>query len=229
MAPKGGRTSKGNATARGKLPTSVTFQRLLLDRDHIQGFISEHILGLMRIYKVCSVKDQRAWDLFYDIIFLDPVTARHFSQFQLMWPHRRRRSSTFRECWAAFLSYLGQMFDKTRYQMNNWRWANPCAFGDQVDRSNPQMTSSGMVESTAEHFSCYGSTDLRAMIEPSSCRQYKPGDILAVRPLHWYEVIDKDDDDVNWADPAVPSGGWSRPGDHNDNDDGEGEEDTQGG
>jgi hypothetical protein len=66
-------------------------------------------------------------------------------------------------------------------------------------------------------------------IEPPSCRQYKPGDFLAVRPLNWDETIDEDDDDENWADPGGPSGGRSRSGNGNDNDDSEGEEDTQGG
>jgi hypothetical protein len=46
-------------------------------------------------------------------------------------------SSPLREWWAIFRSYMGQMFDKTRDQMNNWIWDNPGAFGDQVDRSNP--------------------------------------------------------------------------------------------
>ena len=62
-----------------------------------------------------------------------------------------------------------------------------------------------------------------------ACRQYKPGDFLAVRPLNWDEVIDEDDDDDNCADPGAPSGGRSRPGDDNDNIDVEGEEDMQGG
>jgi len=153
MAPKGNRKGKGKATARAKMPALVINQRLSLDRDRIEGFILEHIRRLIRIYNVCGVKDERAWDLFYDIIFLDPVTTRHFSQFQLMWPHRRSRSSPFREWWAALRSYMGQMFDKTRDQMNNWRCDNPHAFGDQVDRSNPQTTSSGKVKRTSERFS----------------------------------------------------------------------------
>jgi hypothetical protein len=168
-------------------------------------------------------------DRFYDIIFLDPVTTSHFSQFQLIWPDSRRRGSSSREWWAAVRSYMGQMFDKTRNQMNNWRWDNPQAFGDQVDRSNPQTTGLGTVKRTDERFSWYGSHDLRAKIEPPSCRQYKPGDVLAVRPLNWDQITDEDDDDENWADPRGPSGGRSRPGEGNDNDDSEGEEDTQGG
>jgi len=184
MAPKGSRRGKGKATARAKIPTSVTNRRLLLDRDRIKGFISEHNRGLIRIYNACGVKDERAWELFYDIFFLDPVTTRHFSQFQLMWPDRRSRSSPFREWWAAFRSYMGQMFVKTCDQMNNWRWDNTQAFRDQVDRSNPQTTSSGKVKRIGERFSWYGSDDLRAKIKPPSCRQYKLGDFLAVRPLN---------------------------------------------
>jgi len=211
------------------MPTSGINRRLSLDRDRIKGFISEGIRGLIRIYNVSGIQDERAWDLFYDIIFLDPVTTRHFSQFQLMWPHSRSRSLSFRQWWAAFRAYMGQMFDKTRNRMNNWRWDNPHAFGDQVNRSNPQTTSLGKVTRTDERFSWYCSDDLRAKIEPPSCRQYKPGDFLAVSPLNCDEIIDEDDDDENWADHGAPSGGRSRPGDGNDNDNGEGEEDTQGG
>jgi hypothetical protein len=195
----------------------------------MKGFILDHIRGCIRIFNVCGVKDERAWDLFYDIIFHDPVMTRHFSQFQLMWPHRRSRSSPFWEWWAAFRPYMGQMFDKTWDRMNNWRWGNPHAFRDQVDRSSPQTTSSGKVKRTGECFSWYGSDDLRAKIEPPSCRQYKPGDFLAVRPLNWDAIIDENDDDDNWADPGAPSGGRSRRGNGNDNDNGEGEEDLQGG
>jgi len=67
------------------------------------------------------------------------------------------------------------------------------------------------------------------MIEPPSCRQYKPGDFLAVRPLNWDEKIEEDDEDVNWADRGAPSGGRSHPRNGNDNDDGEVEDDMQGG
>jgi len=211
------------------MPTSVINGCLSLNWDRIKGFISEHIRGLIRIFNVCSVKDDRAWDLFDDIIFLDPVTTRHFSQFQLMWPHRRSRSSPSREWWAAFPSYMGQMFDKTSDQMNNWRWDNPHASGDQVHCFNSQTTSLGKVKRTCKRFSWYGSNDLRVKIEPPSCRPYKPGDFMAIGPLNWDEMIDEDDDDENWADPGARSGGRSHPGDGNDNDNCEGDEDMQGG
>jgi len=107
--------------------------------------------------------------------------------------------------------------------MNNWRWDNPRAFRDQVECSNPQTTSLGKVKRTGEHFSWYGSDDLRAKIEPPSWRQYKPGDFLAIGPLHWDDIIDGDDEDENWADPRPPGRGRICRGDANDNDDGEGE------
>ena len=123
---------------------------------------------------------------------------------------------------------MGHMFDKIRDQMNNWRWDNRRAFGDQVDRSNLQTISLGKVKRRCEHFSWYSSDDLRAKIEPPSCRLYKPGEFLTVRPLNWDEILDKDDDDEIWADLGIPSGGRSCPSDGNDNDDDEGEEeDTQ--
>jgi len=69
---------------------------------------------------------------------------------------------------------------QTQEHMINWRWDNPRAFRDQVDRSNPQTTSSGKVTLTSERFSWYGSDDHRAKIELPICRQYKPGDFLSV-------------------------------------------------
>jgi hypothetical protein len=228
MVPKGSCKEKGKANARAKMPTSVINECLLFNRDQIKGLISEHICGLKWIYNVCGTTDDHTWDLFYDIIFVDTVLTRHVSQLQLMWPHRRSSSSPLWECWAAFHSYMGQMFDKTCDQMNNGRWDNPCAFGDQVDRSNPRTTRSGKVKRNGESFSWYGRDDLRAKIESPSCRQYKPGDFLAIRPLNWDEIINNDDDDENWADRGGPSSGKRRPANGNDNDNSDCEGDTKG-
>jgi hypothetical protein len=82
IAPKGSREAKGNADAKAKMRTSVVDLGLLYDQDRITEFISEHIGGLIRISNVCGMKDERAWELFYDIIFLDPVTTGHNSQIQ---------------------------------------------------------------------------------------------------------------------------------------------------
>jgi len=197
MLPKHSRKGKWKATARAQMPTLVLNPHLLLDREHQKGYISQHIRGFIWINNVCGVKDERAWDLFYDIIFLHPVMTRHVSQFYLMWPHCRSRSSPILEWLAAFHSYIGQMFDKTCDQINNWRWDNPRAFGDQVNRSNPQTTSSGNVRDSSERFSSYSSDDLRAKIEPPSCRQYKPGNFLAIWQLNSDEIIGQEEDDEN--------------------------------
>jgi hypothetical protein len=124
---------------------------------------------------------------------------------------------------------MGQMFDKTHDQMNYWRWDNPHAFVDKFDCSNLQTTSSGKFKCTGERFSSYVNDDLWAKMEPPRFWLYKPGDLLAGRPLNWDEIIDKDDCDENWADPGAPSVGRSHPGDGNDNDNRQGEEDTKGG
>jgi hypothetical protein len=90
---------------------------------------------------------------------------------------------------------MGQTFDKTPDEVNNWMWDNPPAFRDQVDLSNPQRSSLGKGKRTGECFTKYCSDDPRAKIEPPSCRQYNPGDFLAVRPLSRDEIIDEGDDD----------------------------------
>jgi hypothetical protein len=46
--------------------------------------------------------------------------------------------------------------------------------------------------------------------------------------MKWDEILDKDDDDDYWVDPAAPTGGRRHRGDGNDNVDGESEEHTHG-
>jgi hypothetical protein len=104
MAPMG--SSKGKGKASAKMPTSVINQCLSLDQDCRKGFILQHLRGLIRICKVCGVNDERACDICYNIIILDPVTTSHFSQFLLMWLHHRIMSSPFLEMWAAFYLYI---------------------------------------------------------------------------------------------------------------------------
>ena len=120
------------------------------------------------------------------------------------------------------------MIDKTSNQMNYWRWDNLCASGDPVDCCTPEMTSCGNIQRTSEQFSLYDSSDLRVMIELPNCRQYKPGDIHPVGQLNWDDIINEENDVENCADPEALSSGRSRPGDGDDNDNGKGEEDTQG-
>jgi hypothetical protein len=55
-----------------------------------------------------------------------------------------------------------------------------------------------------------------------------PGNLLAITPLNWNEIIDEEQDDDNWADARAPSSGKSSPTHGNDTNDVEGDEDTQG-
>jgi len=88
-----------------KMPTSVIMRWLLLDWDRIQGILSAQICRLIEILNTCGITNESAWDLFYEIVFPDPVTPRHYPQSQLMWLDWRSRCSPFREWWAAFISY----------------------------------------------------------------------------------------------------------------------------
>jgi len=116
---------------------------------------------------------------------------------------------------------MRQMYDKTSGQMIHWKWDNPHPIREQVDRSKPQTRSSRKFQRTSEGFSGYGSHDLRVKIEQPCWRQYKPRNFIAVILRYWGEMMDEDDDDMNWTDAGAPSGG-------NNIDDSHSEKQTQG-
>jgi len=155
ISPEGCCNDKGKP--RLKRPTLYINWWLLLDPDSILGFIPEHIDGNIRIYNHCSIKVESAWNLFYIIIFCNPITTCHISMFQPLWRYGKSRSLPFWVWWTAFCWYMGQMFDKTQDQLNNWSRDNPSAFGDQIDRSNAQITSLAKANHTVKCSSCYGS------------------------------------------------------------------------
>ena len=120
------------------------------------------------------------------------------------------------------------MFDRSYNQMNKWRWDNPSDFGDQADCYNPQSTSPGMVKCKGKHFSQYGRDVLKEILEPPRCNQYNPSDFLVVIPQNWDEIMDKHNDDLNWADPRALNGGRSCPRDGSNNYNSKSAEDMQG-
>jgi hypothetical protein len=167
-----------------KKPTTKEIDRFLrFNKPRTKSLMSEHIRPMIRMYHISGIKSERAWDLMHDILFLDPVTTRHFGQFQRMWLQRHDRDSPSLPWWRAFKAYMGHMFDKTRDQLNNWRWDNPQAFGDVVDRSNPQYTKSGKIKRTGARFKWYGSSDFAAKMEPPTCREHDPADFVALAPI----------------------------------------------
>lgn len=93
-------------------------------------------------------------------------------------------------------------------------------FGDHVDSSKTQILRSPKVQPMSQHVSRDGSDNLSAMIELGTCQQYKPGEFLAVGSQKWNEVLDKDNDHVNWADHSSSSIGRISSGNGIDNHDG---------
>ena len=90
------------------MPTLAINRPQMLDQNHITGFILKYICWIIQIYNVCGIKHSRAWDLFHDIIILDPDTTLQFSPFQPMWPHSRSWSSPLQVWRAAFRSFRGK-------------------------------------------------------------------------------------------------------------------------
>jgi hypothetical protein len=82
------------------------------------------------MYAISGMMDIRAWDLIYDILFLDPITTPHFAQFQWLWRHRLENSGDNFQWWNLFKGFLGGCFGKTQEQMNHYRADNPSQFGD---------------------------------------------------------------------------------------------------
>jgi hypothetical protein len=112
-----------------KIPSTPSKTDAIKDTLRLDGFakqfMAEHIRGLIRMYAIHGVKDDGAIDLMYDILFLDPVTTRHFAQFQGMWKQRASTQPRHIEWWSGFRAFLRDCFDKTRVQMNRYHKENP--------------------------------------------------------------------------------------------------------
>jgi hypothetical protein len=53
-----------------------------------ESLMAEHLRALIRIYSIGGIKDGAIEQLFYEILFLDPLTTHHLGRFQGMWEHR---------------------------------------------------------------------------------------------------------------------------------------------
>jgi hypothetical protein len=78
ISPMGSSNGNGKDSATSEMPTSVINRRLLLVEDCKHGSVLEHIRGLIWISNVCAINDERASELFYHKIFLDPVMTWNF-------------------------------------------------------------------------------------------------------------------------------------------------------
>jgi len=112
MAPNGSRKGNRKINARAKMRRSIINLHLLLVRDCIKWFISEHIPGLIWIYNVHGCRDEMAWDLLYDSSCLDPLTTCQMSRLQLMWPQHMSRCSPFQRGGRSCVHIWGKYFTK---------------------------------------------------------------------------------------------------------------------
>ena len=77
------------------------------------------------MYAIAGIKDAGAVDLMFDIMFIDPITVRHFRQFQGIWRYHLLRQKQYKLWWDTFRAFLRDCFDKTRTQMNHYHKENP--------------------------------------------------------------------------------------------------------
>jgi hypothetical protein len=80
---------------------------------------------MIRMYGMGGVKDGATDQLLYEILFLDPLTTRHFGRFQLMWEYRTSTQPPFLKGWTQFRAFVRDCLDKTqasnnRYQEEKW-------------------------------------------------------------------------------------------------------------
>jgi hypothetical protein len=76
---------------------------------HAKSVMSEHVRPMIRIG---GIKDSLVDRIWYEIIFLDPLTTRHFSQFQNMWDRRESRDQPFLEWWTQFKALIGNCIER---------------------------------------------------------------------------------------------------------------------
>jgi hypothetical protein len=109
----------------------------------LEGFaksiMAEQVRAMIRMYGMGGVKDGATDQLFYEILFLDPLTTQHFGRFQPMWEHCTSTQPPFLEWWTQFRAFFRDCLDKmrafnNRYQEEKWNTyhANEVDFYDSL-------------------------------------------------------------------------------------------------
>jgi hypothetical protein len=111
------------------MPPRMTPTARLKAALHLDGpaksLMAEHLRAMIRMYGIGGIKDGAIEQLFYEILFLDPLTTRHFGRFQGMWEHRASAAQPYLEWWTQFRAFVRDCLDKTRvannrYQLEKW-------------------------------------------------------------------------------------------------------------
>jgi len=135
MAPNGSRKGKGKN--RATMPTSVKNWCLWLDRDHIKGFISAHICGLMDI----QFLQRQGWEGMGTLLLYNLSWSSHDSPLftipaDVAAPQEQK---------VAFLGVVGSL--PLIYKANVWQYPRP---DEQLEVGQPLRLwgPSGSLEST---------------------------------------------------------------------------------
>jgi hypothetical protein len=86
-----------------------------------KSIMAEQLRAMIRMYGIGGIKDGAIDQLFYEILFLDPLTPRHFGRFQPMWEHRNNTQPPFLEWWTQFQAFVRDCLDKTRASNNRYQ------------------------------------------------------------------------------------------------------------
>ena len=100
--------------------TNDDIKSLLHLNGYRKTYLAEHIRALIRIYGLEGMKSHGTTGLFYDILFLDTITAHHFQQFQGMWELRLSTLPEHKKWWDAFKAFVRDCFNKARQQTNRY-------------------------------------------------------------------------------------------------------------
>jgi hypothetical protein len=106
---------------------------LKLQNTRIKTLMAEHIRAMIRAYGIGGIKDSAVEAMMYEILFLDPLTVRHFGQFQAMWPHRASKRAQHTEFWDQFRAFLRDCIDKTRAANNFFANVKYLAYQDNAE------------------------------------------------------------------------------------------------
>lgn len=126
-------------------PTPVEVLKEALEKDAGPGSsMSQHIRALILLYGIDRLEHAEVWELVYDILFLDPVTAHLFAGFRGMWECCERDHRACEEWWDLFLRFLVEFFCEEGGQMDSYWQNNPSEFGHRLPHGPDQLRPGGV-------------------------------------------------------------------------------------
>jgi hypothetical protein len=111
--------------------TKTARMKEALDLDsNEKSVMAEHVQAMIRAYGIGGITDSLVDRMCFEIIFLDPLTVRHFEQFQHMWDRRESNQEPFLEWWTQFKAWIRDCIDTVRASNNKLQQARYEAYRD---------------------------------------------------------------------------------------------------